>query len=265
VTKYYNVPLLIGSTIYHHKRIEGGIGFIGLDTYSQLIAGADENSTSIGSASAKIIQQLCEETNATGIAIHHSNADGDLRGAKSLIYNQAFEAALTKQANGRVQITYIKLKGSPTAPPDSFKIEGLDFPGLFDEDGRQLSTGVAVQIPNGEVGKMKDEARPKAQRVILALLDAAPMNRLSDEELKRNFMAECTPENGDTESPGKKYRRSTDSLKAANLIVFDGVTEPLGKGKRTNYGSATVKLASQHKREQDGLNAFTPQTGETKH
>ncbi len=78
-----------------------GARFVVIDTYSRFLAGHSEQDNAVASTIVSIVEQLCNETNASALVIHHTNKasqfggaqgeQGAARGASALTDNARFQ------------------------------------------------------------------------------------------------------------------------------------------------------------------------------
>jgi hypothetical protein len=161
------------------------------------------------------------------------------------------------KVNDKIQVTSEKFKGGREAPPFYFKIKEVVM--RTNIYGEKEGAAVAVHVPSSEVIEAKkDQKRTQGERAILKLLNEAEMKALPNETLKTEFLKECPIDSDKRNTINVTYLRDLKALERAGDVVIEGEERREGKNGiiKTNYGRATVKLASRHKKEKSAIAAF---------
>lgn len=135
-----------------------------VDTVNRYMSG-DENSAQDTRTFLNAVDRLRNEYHCTGLYIHHTgndeNAQKRARGSSAWKGALDFEFSVIHDDNlGVRRITQTKMKDTELHEPVYGIIQGVDIPGLFDEDGEQMTGAVFdfCDAPASEVDKALGEA-----------------------------------------------------------------------------------------------------------
>ena len=197
----------------------GSVSVIVVDTFAQVMAGANENAgEDVGKALAHC-KALHRHTGALVLLIHHSGKDASkgARGWSGLRAAADVEIEIVRAGDDRVA-TLTKLKDGVDGAEYGFKL--LTVPVGLDEDDEPVSSCV---IEYTAAGKKDIKKVPKGSNELLAMKVLAELVGVGGggapwHDLVERMVSQLTPP--DT---GKRDRRRELVVKAVDKLVIDGV------------------------------------------
>jgi len=204
----------------------GHISMIVVDTFAQVMPGANENSgDDVGKALAHC-KVLHKHTGALVVLVHHSGKDSSkgARGWSGLRAAADAEIEISRLDNDRVA-TITKLKDGDDGTEYGFKLQTVVLG--QDEDGDDI-TSCVLQHTNA-VPKAQRKKEPKGDIQVLAwrlfndlvgLSDGAEGVRATD--LWDACVAQLPEEEGKRDTRMQRVKRAVDGLVAAGRIFVDG-------------------------------------------
>ena len=182
---------------------------VGLDTFSKLVGGLDENDNSkVRTFIGRLDNELKRPLDCTVIIAHHSGhvETGRARGASSLGADTDCEFVVRKNPNGKsITITRERFKDSPPLDPVRFDSEIINL-GYTDTDNEPVTSLVLREsdVPvyqqkrrpggrQGEVLKVMDKQSGTAEpievtRLVELVIDATPSGNSSLAQRRSNVM-----------------------------------------------------------------------------
>ena len=195
----------------------GGADIVVLDTFAQVMAGANENSgEDVGKALAHC-KGINRATKALVVLIHHSGKDASkgARGWSGLRAAADVEIEISRVDETRAA-TVTKLKDGHDGAEFGFRLNTVVV-GL-DEDDEEVSSCI---LEHNESGRPKRVKEPKGNNERLALRVLDELSALTDEGV---FVEDVVVQmiGQIVKEEGKRDRRRELCLKAVNSLVADG-------------------------------------------
>lgn len=199
----------------------GDVGVIVVDTFAQVMPGANENSGEDVGKAIYHCQQLHRQTGALVVLIHHAGKDASkgARGWSGLRAAADAEIEITRFESDRMA-TITKLKDGEDGTELGFRLKPWTTD-TADDDGEVVMSCVVEHVAGAvKVRKGKREPKGDIERIVarvfedLELADAiVPYHELKTETVNR------IPHDTDKEDRrGERVRRAIDSLIARNYI-----------------------------------------------
>lgn len=206
----------------------GGADLIIMDTFAQVMPGANENSgEDVGRALAHC-KGIHRATGALVMLVHHSGKDSSrgARGWSGLRAAADVELEVVRVDEER-SLTVTKLKDGEDGAEFAFRLENTVIG--FDEDGEEI-TSCVVQHSTGAVRRSRDRG-PKGsveRLVVQALKDLASLADGTVEllDLKASVAAQMPfdPAEGKRDRRGEVTNRAIESLRDAGRLVVNGTS-----------------------------------------
>ncbi|MDT0602668.1 AAA family ATPase [Thalassotalea castellviae] len=205
-------------------------GLVILDTYSQCVAGMDENSAADVAVYLNACTDFSTKHNVTILNVHHNNRGGSYRGSGALFANSDF--ILIAKRNEKLQLkTTISIDKHKDASTEYFfemSLEKHDL-GLFDEFGEKIDT-LSISRPSVSEGKKPTPPKKlsKGQQNadwLLAQLSSAQTKNMPQTDLIEMFMKTF---NQDKDASKQAIYRAVKVLSEKNLVA----TKVNGKSKQ---------------------------------
>jgi hypothetical protein len=149
----------------------GNFTLIVMDTLSRAIPGADENLQKDMSMLASSCDRLSVAFGCAVLAVHHANAQGNIRGGTNIPADAAAVFKVTRQGSKKIIGLFAeKLKDDEDKWTDTYTMDQVEIG--RDEDGKPISSLVPRLLVRGEAGDSVGTG-PLEQDVLSAVAEAA--------------------------------------------------------------------------------------------
>jgi hypothetical protein len=218
-------PISVDKLIKYLKseEIKNGIkfGLLFIDTYSQCIAGADENSTAVASAASSAMIQIRRELQATVVYVHHTGKDETrgMRGADALRGNTDAAVEIRRPSDTALTASAIvkRAKDAPIGGRIDFETKVVPIPRLH---GQDLDASLVCVFGSAI------SANPSLP---------TPMSRMADQQIHRSILSAM--KQGDEWSVAKLTRQlpgmhdnQSYKTKVADTLPLDEPVEVKDQG-----------------------------------
>lgn len=188
-----------------------------VDTVNRYMSG-DENSAQDTRTFLNAVDLLRNEYRCTGLYIHHTGNDENAqkRGRGSSAWRGALDFEVSVSLNeelGLRVIQQMKMKDTEIKDPMFGTIIGVDIPGLFDDDGEQV-TGAVFEVADAPESEL-DKSLSEAINDMLVVLSTTGGGRL----IKRSIWKDWLVKNG----------KAADTRSATKYLSDDRDNRPVGR------------------------------------
>ncbi len=178
-----DTPKLIESIKHHYGDIN--IALIVIDTLAMCTAGVEENSKKEFYAVVVALESLWRTFDCCILPIHHTGRNGDKARGTSSMDGVGYTMTLVKREDESIRVHSDKMKRGQGFADFLLDFETVTLPGLFDEMGEPMTTGVLV--PSSRSVQTNGNLLTRLQQTFLEHLEKLGGVHVSRSEL----MAAC--------------------------------------------------------------------------
>ena len=208
-----------------------------IDTVNRFMSG-DENSAQDTRTLLNCVDTLRSVYSCSGLYVHHTgnNEETQKRARGSSAWRGAldFEISVTKLDDNTREIEQVKMKDSELMPKVYGIIDGEPIPGVFDDEGEQVTGAVFSQT--GEPESEQSQKLDEAVRLMLLVYSASGRK---DNHIERNFWKQWLVDNRyvkDLQNASVWMSKTSDTKRPIGRLFEAGILTKEGDGFYINPG-----------------------------
>jgi hypothetical protein len=156
-----------------------GLRMIVVDTLSQSIAGADENSSKDMSTVMEHCQRIAHETGAAVVVIHHTTKGGETYRGSSTLKNNTYGFLEVSKDDDLIKLECGRIKNTRPFAPRFFSLIQVDTD-VTDEEGQPIQSCVILPADRVFRGNQLNSSEIKMLKALLDMTDADDGAKTSD-------------------------------------------------------------------------------------